>query len=266
MPSTCARSTGTIVFPPASMRSTASRVSASEAGGAGLSMMIQAASGPGVWERARCRICLKPSVVIRPTRAPLDSSTALVATVVPWTTLPRSAGAIPAASQIRLTPVSTPCEGSEGVEGVFTRHWRWSESSTRNRSVNVPPTSTPSRYANAVPFLDHAFVREALALLRVHSELLQHCLRVGAHGPAGGLADRAGRPAQLGDDPRHGDLPVDLVREAHQQLALAEVGVVVDVLRGVDRRAHDAALVDDPVEFLRRVLGGEGADDLIEQV
>ena len=87
-------------------------------------MMIQPASGPGVCERARCRICPKPWVVISPTRAPLDSSTALVATVVPWTTLARSAGAIPAASQILATPESTPCDGSDGVDGVFTRHCR----------------------------------------------------------------------------------------------------------------------------------------------
>ena len=35
------------------MRSTASRVSASEAGGSGFCMMIHPASGPGVCERAR---------------------------------------------------------------------------------------------------------------------------------------------------------------------------------------------------------------------
>jgi MFS family permease len=60
----------------------------------------------------------------QPHAGALDSSTALVATVVPWTTLPRSAGEIPAASQMRATPVSTPCDGSEGVDGVFTRHCR----------------------------------------------------------------------------------------------------------------------------------------------
>ena len=81
--STCSTSTGTIDSPRASIRSTASRVSASEAGGSGLIMMIHPASGPGVCERARCRICWKPTVVISPTRAPFDSSTAFVATVVP---------------------------------------------------------------------------------------------------------------------------------------------------------------------------------------
>src|SRR4051795_11638595 len=44
---TCSRSTGTSVSPRASIRSTASRVSASEAGGAGLIMMIQTARGAG---------------------------------------------------------------------------------------------------------------------------------------------------------------------------------------------------------------------------
>jgi hypothetical protein len=108
-------------------------------------MMIQPASGPGVCERARCRICLNPAVVIRPTRAPLLSSTAFVATVVPCTMLRNSAGEIPASLQMRLTPASTPSEGSAGVDGVFTRNCRSSESLTRNRSVNVPPTSTPRR-------------------------------------------------------------------------------------------------------------------------
>ena len=58
--STCASSTGTTTLPRASRRSTASRVSARDAGGSGLIMMIQPASGPGVCERARWRIWPKP--------------------------------------------------------------------------------------------------------------------------------------------------------------------------------------------------------------
>src|SRR6266852_7403920 len=147
-PSTCSTSTGTTVSPRASMRSAASRVSASEAGGSGLIMMIQPASGPGVCERARWRICWNPVVVIRPTRAPFDSSTALVATVVPCRMLRSSDTWIPASSQIRATPLSTPSDGSLGVDGVFTRNCALPLSSlTRKRSVKVPPTSTPSLYA-----------------------------------------------------------------------------------------------------------------------
>ena len=60
--------------------------------------------------------------MISPTRAPFDSSTAFVATVVPWRMFLISETSIPASSQIRRTPVSTPSEGSAGVDGVFTRY------------------------------------------------------------------------------------------------------------------------------------------------
>ena len=62
------------------------------------------------------------------------------------------ADATPDSSQIRRTPTSTPSDGSAGVEGVFTRYCVPDPSSpTRKRSVNVPPTSTPS--LNAIPLL-----------------------------------------------------------------------------------------------------------------
>ena len=94
----------------------------------------------------------------------------------------------------------------------------------------------------------------------------EHVLRVGADGPARAAADPAGRPRELGHDAGHGHLAVDLVLVRDEQPALAEPRVVVDVLRRVDGRAHDAGLVDDLVELGRRVLGGERADDLVEQV
>ena len=95
---------------------------------------------------------MKPVVVIRPTRAPFDSSTAFVATVVPCRMLRSSDTWMPASSQIRATPLSTPSEGSPGVDGVFTRYCALPVSSpTRKRSVKVPPTSTPSLYA--IPLL-----------------------------------------------------------------------------------------------------------------
>ena len=55
------------------------------------------------------------------------------------------AGVISAASQIAATPVITPRELSAGVEGVLCRQKRPLPSSNSSRSVNVPPTSTPSR-------------------------------------------------------------------------------------------------------------------------
>ena len=137
-------SSGTTTSPRVSMRSTASRVYSMAAGGSGFSIIIQPASGPGVHDRAKCRICLKPCVVISPTVAPLPSSTALVATVVPCMMPSMSPGATSAKRQILSMPASTPTDGSAGVDGVLTRTWRLVRSSNSNRSVNVPPTSTPS--------------------------------------------------------------------------------------------------------------------------
>src|SRR5262245_61218095 len=219
--STCSGSIALTTSPCALIRSSASRVSSSAAGGSGLIMMIQPASGPGVCERARCRIWPKPWVVTRPTRAPLDSSTALVATVVPWTTLRSALGSMPASPQMRRTPASTPSDGSLGVDGVLTRHWRWS-SSTRNRSVNVPPTSTPSRYATSAPLSSHHTLLTKLGeLALLDPELAQHLVRVRPHVPARRVPDRARRVAQLRDHSRHRHLAVHLVHVRDEQPALA---------------------------------------------
>ena len=137
-------SSGVTTSPRVSMRSIASRVYSMAAGGSGFSIIIQPASGPGVQERARWRICLKPWVVIRPTLAPLPSRTALVATVVPCIICAISPGEMLAERQIFSIPASTPTDGSLGVDGVLARTCRPLSSSKRMRSVNVPPTSTPS--------------------------------------------------------------------------------------------------------------------------
>ncbi len=68
------------------------RVSSSVARGVGLSITIQPNSGPGVQLFARCSMYSNPSVTRRPTRAPLPSSTAFVATVVPCRISDRSPG------------------------------------------------------------------------------------------------------------------------------------------------------------------------------
>src|SRR5574341_2194270 len=90
-----------------------------------------------------------PSVVRRPTLAPLRSRSALVATVVPWmidsvrarspaTSSPRSAARRP-------RPSISPSDGSRGVEADFAMTTR-PRASTAARSVKVPPTSIPIRY------------------------------------------------------------------------------------------------------------------------
>src|SRR6516162_6833587 len=95
-----------------------------------------------------------PSVVNSPTRAPLCSSRALVATVVPWTIRSVSASSaescMPSTSASSFSPPMTPSEGSFGAEGTLAK-LVLPESSTATRSVNVPPTSTPMRYIWSAP-------------------------------------------------------------------------------------------------------------------
>jgi hypothetical protein len=80
------------------------------------------------------RTSRKPRVVISAVRAPLRSSTALVATVEPWTTSS-------ICQLVSSRPASTARDGSSGVEGrLYTDSF---PSSHSKKSVKVPPTSTP---------------------------------------------------------------------------------------------------------------------------
>src|SRR5688572_25391612 len=283
MPATCSRSTASTGSPWALMRSIASRVSSSAAGGSGLTMMIQPASGPGVWERARWRICPKPCVVTSPTRAPFASSIAFVATVVPCMTKPRSPGSMPLSSQIRRTPTRTPSEGSAGVEGVFTRKRSPFSSSTRSRSVKVPPTSTPSLCA--MPLLSAGERRERPRAVDVSLErALQHALE-----PLGDADQRlevdSGLDAfavqhvdeVLGPDvpgrPRGERAPADAADgrvehggarlERGERVRVAGVAGVVQV--GSDGRPRKLRAADDVPDLPRhRDADRVGEDDLID--
>src|SRR4029453_8360614 len=82
----------------------------------------------------------KPAVVRIATRAPRRSSTALVPTVVPWTSRRTSRPAMPSA----LSPDSTAALSSRGLDGPLVTTTRPVVSSTAVRSVKVPPTSIPT--------------------------------------------------------------------------------------------------------------------------
>ena len=75
-----------------------------------------------------CRICRpisstsrKPAVVIKPMRAPLRSSTALVATVVPWTKRAIVPGAGPNATSMRSSAASTARQDRWGARDLGDR-------------------------------------------------------------------------------------------------------------------------------------------------
>ena len=148
-----ASSSGLTTSPRALMRSRMPRVSSRSASGSGFCMMIQPASGPGVCERARCRTCSKFSVTRRPTLAPFSSSTMLVDTVVPCSSAAISEAAMPVSSISCWIPSRIPTDWSLGVDGVFNKRIAPERSSNRSRSVNVPPTSMPSRLLISSPAL-----------------------------------------------------------------------------------------------------------------
>src|SRR5262252_6146118 len=90
-----------------------------------------------------------PSVVSRPTVAPLRSSSAFVATVVPCTIrsvrASRPVRSVPHSAASRPSPSIKPSDWSRGVDAHFAMTTR-PPSSTAARSVNVPPTSIPIRH------------------------------------------------------------------------------------------------------------------------
>src|SRR5262245_24666046 len=78
-----------------------------------------------------------PAVVNRHSRAPLRSSKAFVATVVPWTSRATPGGAA-------STAASTASTGRSGVDGTFPTRVSPERMSMATRSVNVPPESMPT--------------------------------------------------------------------------------------------------------------------------
>ena len=87
-----------------------------------------------------------PAVVSMPTRAPLPSSNAFVATVVPCTmrtVVASSAGSdSPNCTAASRSPSSTPSDWSAGVVSALATVAVPSGAHTTT-SVKVPPTSTP---------------------------------------------------------------------------------------------------------------------------
>ena len=89
-----------------------------------------------------------PSVTSRPVGAPFISIIVLSAVVVPWTRMSISAQTSESGRSNRSAscwrPFMTPTDWSSGVVGVLSSTTSPS-GVTQMRSVNVPPTSTPTR-------------------------------------------------------------------------------------------------------------------------
>src|SRR5262249_37177884 len=84
-----------------------------------------------------------PRVVMSPVTAPLRSSSAFVAVVVPWTTI----WSWPGVASVPASAARTPSAWLRGVVGTLATRTAPVASSSKTRSVKVPPTSTPTRSA-----------------------------------------------------------------------------------------------------------------------
>ena len=84
-----------------------------------------------------------PLVATRAVLAPLCSSTAFVATVVPKMKRPIRDGSIPQASRRRSIPARTARAGSSGTEGTLKVAISPVRAFSATKSVKVPPVSTP---------------------------------------------------------------------------------------------------------------------------
>jgi hypothetical protein len=141
---TAPRSTFSRIVPSARVRSgTSARKSRGIAG-------TNSPHRPQVWRRSRRRISStsrKPAVMMIPVFAPLRSSSALVPTVVPWTT----AASLAKSGWPCAMPSTKPTDWSPLVEGTLRVLASPVASSKKNRSVNVPPTSTPTTVVALMP-------------------------------------------------------------------------------------------------------------------
>src|SRR4051812_3876648 len=142
----------------------------------------------------------KPSVATNTVLAPLPSSSALVAAVVPCANVSTPSADSPAFSSTALTASSTPSDWSSGVVGAFAVTSRPPTASTA--SVKVPPTSTPRSMMGGdgiylggklnVLGLGEVLVGRAVAVVRQRRALAR---RAAARGGAAleALGDRVGR-------------------------------------------------------------------------
>src|SRR6476659_9822113 len=165
---TAASSSGISTLPRPSMRSGMPKRRSRGTSGAGLTMKMSYCS-------KRCSKAIsfesrKPSVTTSAVRAPLRSMIALVASVVPWMTMPRSPGLAPDSFRIWVMPVMTPSSGARDVVSTLTLLRLPFHS--RNRSVKVPPISTANRAFS---------ILLCRRLLDVAAEIGLADARIGAH-------------------------------------------------------------------------------------
>src|SRR6185312_6868423 len=167
-------------------------------------------------------------------------------------------------------PTSTPTDWSAGVDGVLARWVAPVSSSMSKRSVNVPPTSTPSRYvmtgllAGGGEGLDVPAGGELVDLGRRQAEQAAEHL-VGVLAELGARpADAPGRPRQPGRDVLHREFAEAGVVHADERPPGGHVRVAQHVLGSVGPARGDAVLVQELQQVVGVLLGGPRGDVVVE--
>ena len=167
-------------------------------------------------------------------------------------------------------PASTPCDGSAGVDGVLTRHCRCvlvvDEEQVGERPSHVH--AQPIRHAAPLSCQITPDLAQRAAAPRRRPPAPPSTASVSAPTvQRAGVRTAPGVPLSFGTTPgtstsRRAPRP----RASTSSPRSRKCSSRVDVLGRVDRRAHHARLVDDPVELGGRVPRRPLADHLVEQV
>src|SRR5579864_477534 len=203
------------------------------------------------------RVSPNPSLMTSAARASLPSISALVTSVVAWTTGARtSPGSIPARWRALSMPRLTPSSGRSGVLSVLSTTTRPVSPSSSTTSVNVPPMSTATRQSAIPVFLPHRAedVHDPdLAALGVADEMAV---------AVGQAAGRVVHVAGLQQDPLLGaDAEVELAGDDQSELLVVGMPVVgrgtVPVVDPPERQAQ-VVPVEDPPAHPRPCLAERG--------
>ena len=104
----------------------------------------------GIRSRASSITSSNPALVRSASRAPFRWMIVLMPTVVPWTNRLTCAGSSPSRSARSARPVSSSAPGSSGVVSTLSEATRPERVSSAQKSMKVPPMSTPIFQSAAV--------------------------------------------------------------------------------------------------------------------
>ncbi len=134
----------------------------------------------GMRSRANSMTSSKPALVNSASGAPLRWMMVLIPTVVPCTKRVIRVGSKPSRSASRVRPVISSAPGSSGVVSTFSEATRPEFASSAQKSMNVPPISTPTFQSALLPA---PFAIMAPSMMHPFLSATKKLARADGHGP-----------------------------------------------------------------------------------